>query len=217
MIVIPNGFCKKEPVRDYFCKIKIRSHLGITENELIVLSVGRFNKVKDHETFIRAADHVIESIPNAKFLMIGRGVTSENEKLMKMIQETKRPDKFVLIGERDDVIDCMHTSDVFCMHSKTEGFPNVLGEAMLCGLPCVSTDVGDATHLLNNSALIVPPSNAYELAKKLVQILSLPAYERLSLGMTGSQRITTHFSMDKMCNSYLNLYEAICEGTKLKN
>ena len=215
MIVIPNGFCKKELDRQYFCKIKFRSHLGITENQLIVLSVGRFNKVKDHKTFIRAADQVVKLIPNTKFLMVGRGVTRENKQLMKMIQETKRPNTFVLIGERDDITECMYASDVFCMHSKTEGFPNVLGEAMLCGLPCVSTNVGDAKHLLNNSAWIVPPSNATEQAEKLVQLLSLPAPERLLLGKVGSKRISTQFSMNTMSSDYLNLYEAIYKGNKV--
>ena len=80
---------------------------------------------------------------------------------------------------------------------KTEGFPNVLGEAMLCGLPCISTDVGDAKYLLNDSSWIVQPSNPDELARKLYQLLSLPVSERVVLGNIGAKRIRVEFSMNK--------------------
>ena len=150
-----------------------------------------------------------ELIPNLQFLMVGRGVTRENHNLMRMLKEVKNPDIFVLLGERDDVTDFMLASDVFCMHSKTEGFPNVLGEAMLCGLPCISTDVGDAKYLLNNSSWIVQPSNPNELAHKLYQLLSLPESERVVLGNIAAKRIRMEFSIDKMSRGYLELYKAI--------
>lgn len=209
MIVIPNGFEHQTAVNRYFSKIDFRENIGLQKDHVVVLSVGRFNEVKDHKTFIKAANLVAELIPNVKFLMIGRGVTKENQKLMRMLKEAKNPEIFVLLGERDDVIDFMLASDVFCMHSKTEGFPNVLGEAMLCGLPCISTDVGDAKYLLNDSSWIVQPSNPDELARKLYQLLSLPVSERVVLGNIGAKRIRVEFSMNKTSNAYLQLYKAI--------
>ena len=209
MIVIPNGFKHQTAVNKYFSKIDFRAGVGLQKGHVVVLSVGRFSEVKDHKTFIKAADLVAELIPNVQFLMVGRGVTRENHNLMRMLKEVKNPDIFVLLGERDDVTDFMLASDVFCMHSKTEGFPNVLGEAMLCGLPCISTDVGDAKYLLNNSSWIVQPSNPNELAHKLYQLLSLPESERVVLGNIAAKRIRMEFSIDKMSRGYLELYKAI--------
>jgi len=208
MVVIPNGFKHKTAVNKYFSKIDFRASVGLQKGHAVVLSVGRFSEVKDHKTFINAADLVAEIIPNVQFLMVGRGVTRENHNLMRMLKEVKNPDIFVLLGERDDVTDLMLASDIFCMHSKTEGFPNVLGEAMLCGLPCVSTDVGDAKYLLNNSSWIVQPSDPNELAHKLYQLLSLPESERVFLGKIAAKRIRMEFSIDKMSDDYLKLYKA---------
>lgn len=209
MTVIPNGFDSTIVENKTFSTGSFRSKLRLNRDQLLILSVGRFNKVKDHKTFIMAADLVAELIPNAHFVMVGRDVEATNQELIEIINQVQNPEIFSLLGERDDVLDCMMASDVFCLHSKTEGFPNVLGEAMLCGLPCVSTDVGDAKRVMNNSSWIVEPSNPEQLARKLYQLLIMPKSDRIAIGQVYSERIKLEFAMESTSEKYRNLYELI--------
>lgn len=67
--------------------------------------------------------------------------------------------------------------NIFCLHSRTEGLPNVVGEAMAMARPCVVTDVGDAAFLVADTGLVVPKDNAQALAAGLERLLSLPTAE----------------------------------------
>ena len=60
MIVIPNGFEHQTAVNRYFSKIDFRESIGLQKDHVVVLSVGRFNEVKDHKTFIKAANLVAD-------------------------------------------------------------------------------------------------------------------------------------------------------------
>src|SRR5690606_22128782 len=133
----------------------------------------RYNLVKDHKTFIEAAGKVAAERNDVRFMLVGRDLEHSNSQLMALINATRYADAFYLLGERNDVPACMQASDIFCLHSITEGFPNVVGEAMAVGLPCITTDVGDAAYLLDNPEWVVPAASPGKLADKLAAMLSL--------------------------------------------
>src|SRR5690554_5995276 len=189
MQVIPNGFELDRLVPTQLPDIAIRGKLGIRESDKVVISVGRFSPVKDHKTFIEAAGKLAAQRDDVRFMLVGRDLDHSNAALLSMIEKTGHADAFYLLGERNDVAACLQGSDVFCLHSVTEGFPNVLGEAMAVGLPCVTTDVGDAAYLLNNSEWVVPAASPEMLAEKLNMLLSLPEAARTALGEAGAVRI----------------------------
>jgi glycosyltransferase involved in cell wall biosynthesis len=93
-----------------------------------------------------------------------------------------------------------------------EGFPNVIGEAMACGVVCVATDAGDAAMIVGDCGLIVPRRDAPALADAITTALSMPLEERLDLGRKARRRIEEHFSIDAVVRQYENLYEAVAEG-----
>jgi len=209
MQVIPNGFDleKLTALRD--AGANIRSELDIDHDCKLVISVGRYNPVKDHKTFIEAAGKIAGLRDDVSFLLVGRGLERSNSQLMVLIEATGRADAFYLLGERGDVPACLQASDVFCLHSVTEGFPNVLGEAMAVGLPCVTTDVGDAAYLLDSPEWVVPAASPDKLAEKLDAMLSLPAAERAVLGEASVRRIREHFTMDVISRRYYYLYTSL--------
>jgi len=209
IVVIPNGFELDKAITSGNTKSSIRDEFGIDKTCKIILSVGRFSEVKDHKNFIEAAGKISMLLEDVKFFLVGRDLTGDNEKLLSMIKATGNTDAFYLLGERDDIPKCMRESDVFCMHSKTEGFPNVLGEAMAAGLPCVTTDVGDAAYLLANPEWVVPPSLPDVLADKLYQLLSLSTREREDLGLSFVSRISENFTMRDVSQRYLDLYRSV--------
>lgn len=212
MQVIPNGFELDKLITTQMSNTTVRDELAISDNCKLVISVGRFNPVKDHKTFIEAAGKLAAQRDDVRFVLVGRGLDYSNVSLMSMIEKTGHADAFYLLGERNDVAACLKASDVFCLHSVTEGFPNVLGEAMAVGLPCVTTDVGDAAYLLNNSEWVVPAASPEKLAEKLNMLLSLPEAERTALGEAGAVRIREHFTMDVISRRYYNLYRSLLDS-----
>ncbi|WLI73385.1 glycosyltransferase family 4 protein [Halomonas alkalicola] len=211
MQVIPNGFELDKLVSTQSPKASIRDSMGISQDCKLVVSIGRYNPVKDHKTFIEAAGKVASLRDDVKFILIGRDLERSNSQLMALIDATAQADTFYLLGERNDVPACLQASDVFCLHSVTEGFPNVLGEAMAIGLPCVTTDVGDAGYLLNNPDWVVPAATPGQLAEKLNALLSLPHAERLALGEAAACRIREHFTMEVISRRYYQLYTSLLD------
>lgn len=212
MRVIPNGF-EIEKLFSLGSKgSRIRDELGISKDCTMVLSVGRYNPVKDHKTFIEAACKVAAQRSYVRFILVGRDLEHSNSELMALLNASGQAEAFYLLGERNDVPACMLASDIFCLHSVTEGFPNVLGEAMAVGLPCITSDVGDAAYLLNNPEWVVPAASSERLADKLDAILSLPAEEREALGKSAASRIREHFNMDVISRRYFDLYISLIEA-----
>ncbi|HWL28238.1 MAG TPA: glycosyltransferase, partial [Burkholderiaceae bacterium] len=208
MQVIHNGY---DPANFTFSSThrkQLRDELGMTEDNLVVGSVGRYSPAKDHASFIRAAAIVGQRIEHVRFLLVGRGLTRDNPELAELISATGMPERFLLLGERSDVAACMSAMDVFCLHSRTEGFPNVLGEAMCVGLPCVSTDVGDARLLLGDTGMTVNGATPDDLARVLRDMLRLPPAQRMALGAQARQRIVERYTLDHAVRKFEALYQS---------
>lgn len=216
MLVIPNGFDLVELSELQSERASLRAKLGFGPDNVVIGSVGRFNPVKDHPTFVRAAGMLAKGNHNVRFLMVGREVEQSNSALKDWINATGYATHFVLLGERSDVSSCLAVMDIFCLHSKNEGFPNVVAEAMGTGLPCVVTDVGDAKALIQDAGVCVPRQDPEALASAIENLLQLSTDERLSLGKRGRQRISSEFTMAKVRERYESLYRHITVGT-LKN
>jgi glycosyltransferase involved in cell wall biosynthesis len=149
-----------------------------------------------------------ERMEHLRFLLVGRGLTQDNQEVAALISATGMPERFLLLGERSDVAACMSAMDVFCLHSKTEGFPNVLGEAMCIGLPCVSTDVGDARVLLGETGMTVDGATPDDLARTLRDMLELPPVQRLALGAQARQRILDRYTLGHAVRKFEALYQS---------
>ncbi|MCP1455008.1 MULTISPECIES: glycosyltransferase family 4 protein [Pseudomonas] len=212
MMVIPNGFDPEVLTASVQERQALRIAAGFSPEDLVVGSLGRYNLAKDHENFISTASLLLGDYPNVKFLLVGRDLTSENKPLMTLIRSTGYPERFVLLGERKDVPVCLKAMDIFCLHSRTEGFPNVLGEAMTMGLPCVATDVGDAAFLVGETGIVVEPQNPRALAEGLKCLISAGDVYRSDLGQKAQLRIYEHFTMRYAKSRFSEAYKKICPG-----
>jgi glycosyltransferase involved in cell wall biosynthesis len=201
-LVIPNGYAI--PVAVPFAEA--RSRLSIPADALVIGSVGRFNDAKDPRTFVEAAALVAEQHANALFVMVGRGFSTSNPVLTGWISGHRLEDRFLLLEEQKDVYDTLYAMDVFCLHSVTEAFPNVVAEAMNAALPCVVTDVGDAALLLDGSGHVVPPRNPAAIAWAIHSLIEAGPEARAALGQRGRQRIVDHFSIEAVVQQYEDLY-----------
>lgn len=173
MLVIPNGYNIDELIANEKDGIELRKSLHLSPNDIIIGSVGRYNKVKNQSLFVEAAAILIKYNSNLKFMLIGRDNNKNNIELTDKINRHNLMNYFILMDERDDIPKCMKAMDIFCLHSNTEGFPNVLVEALAAGLSCVSTDVGDAKYILKEYGSIVTPNNSKDLAHGIQQQIDL--------------------------------------------
>ncbi len=173
--------------------------------------IARYDAMKDHPTFVRAASQLLEANKNLCFVLVGRGITWDNEKLAGQIPPHLK-NHFQLLGERDDMEAIIPGLDILCSSSYGEGFPNVIGEAMSCEVPCVVTNVGDSALIVGSTGKVVPPGDPETLAKGIIELLGMPAEKRLELGREARKRIKKYFSLNKIVSDYEYFYRQVAES-----
>lgn len=205
--VIPNGFDIERYKPNKKIRGGFRKLLGLGESDFIVGMVARYDPMKDYSNFFEAARRLCVVFPNVYFVIAGRGINKGNDDLNKMILKNGLNENTFLLGERDDLSDIIPAFDIGTLSSSFgEGFPNVLGEYMSCGVPCVSTNVGDSSNIIGNTGIIVPPNNPEALAKAWLDLLAMTPEQRTELGMKARQRIVDKFSISKVVENYEKLY-----------
>ncbi|MDR9793252.1 glycosyltransferase [Aeribacillus pallidus] len=205
MIVIPNGFNleKYKPSRDE--RIKILNELGLPTSSFIIGHVGRFHPLKNHEYIITACKKIEEKYKNVHFILCGKDVDTNNRKLMNWIQQ-KGTKNIHLLGQRNDIFRVMNCFDLFILPSKSEGFPNVLGEAMACEVPCIVTNVGDSADIVADTGFSIP-INEEELVKAIKKFIKLPEEEKRRMGKEARIRVIEEFDLIKIVKKYEDLYK----------
>lgn len=162
---------------------KIRHELDVSIKQPLVGIVARLNPKKDHPTFLKAAALVVQRVADVKFLCVGGGPTAYAEELYALVNELGLKDRVIWLGDRSDVVDIYIALDILASSSSYgEGFPNVIGEAMSCGVPCVVTDVGDSASIVADPAQVVEPRNPEKLSQTIIKLLGntdIPEYREM--------------------------------------
>lgn len=205
MMVIPNGFDVEALSSTEEDGLDIRKEVNLSSDDIVIGSVGRFNPVKNQKIFIEVAANLVEDLPNLKFMIVGRDNTEENEELMSWINRYNLSDNFRLLGQRADVSKCIRAMDIFCLHSKTEGFPNVVGEAILSDTTCVATNVGDVGVLLDEES-IAPSNDVVGISNAIKNYLAYPKDKLLDKAIKNKNEVITKYSMDVVLDEYHALY-----------
>jgi glycosyltransferase involved in cell wall biosynthesis len=159
--------------------------------------------MKDHAAFLEAAQQVARARQNVCFLLVGKGTQT----LAASVAAKGLTDRVRILGYRSDIESLLPGVDMLCLSSAFgEGFPNVLGEAMACGIPCVSTDVGDARSIIGDTGLVVPVRAPASLAQAIIDLIDRGPAAREQLGRAARARIETDFSLARIVGSYTTLY-----------
>lgn len=212
MTVIPNGFDPLSFRPDPALRQSLRDELGIGSDTPLLGLVARFDPAKDHATFLRGAAIVNARCPRVRFLLCGKNVDRGNRRLVDWIDALQLGDSCLLLGLRDDVPRILAGLDVLVSSSACEGFPNVLGEAMTCGVPCVATDVGDSGLIIGATGRLAPPGDPEALAAACLDLIEMGPHRMAELGTAARLRIETHFSMRAVAAQYQDLYAKVFEA-----
>ncbi len=191
MLFIPNGIDTNVFYPDEAEGKKVRAEWGVDAPTKIIGKVARYDPIKNHPLFLKAAARIAAEYPNVRFVCVGHGAATYVAKLKEMTRTLGIEDRVMWIDARPDVRAVYNALDVFCSASLSEGFPNVIGEAMACGRHCVVTDVGDSKLVVGGMGLAVPSNDVAALTAALRQ--KLEAKEALNL--RARQRILENFTV----------------------
>jgi len=214
-MVISNGFDLEAFKPDPAARRSVRTELGVGDNQFLIGLIARFHAMKDHATFFTAASLLGRRHPEIHFLLAGSGVSPENHEVARMARENGLAGFVHLLGSRYDISRLTAALDIACLSSWSEAFPNVVGEAMACGVPCVVTDVGDSAYIVGDTGRVVARRNPKALAAACVELIEMGAAERQALGQKARKRIEERFSLANMVRAYESVYESLqnCVGS----
>lgn len=186
MAVVPNGIDTDRFRFDAAGRARVRASLGLAEADTVVGTVGRIDPIKDLRTFVTAAAKVA---PGPAFVLVGEGPDAARRELEALAARLGLP-RLVFAGRRDDMPAVYSAIDILCSSSLSEGFPNVIAEAMACGCRCVVTDAGDSAEIVGPTGIVVPRGDAGALARGLQAMLARPREGR---DEAARERIVTRF------------------------
>lgn len=210
MVVINNGFDIDVFRPDPDARQSVRRELQVEESTPLIGLMARFHPQKDHRTFLRAAARLAAERADVRFLLAGRAVNSENPELRAWLAGSGLAGRVHLLGTRHDMPRLVAACDLITSSASVgEAFPLVLGEAMACGVPCVTTDVGDSATLVGPTGRVVAPRDSDAMAAAWNAFLAMPAEERRRLGQLARQRIASHFPLSACASAYREVYESV--------
>lgn len=209
MIVIPNGFDLDAFSPNKKARKKIRGQLGLDDETIIIGLVARFDPQKDHKNFFQAAGILHKNYPDVHFLLCGDDITCDNPSLNKWMDEADVRSVTHLLGRWDDMASLQAAFDIASSSSYGEGFPNIIGEAMACGVPCVVTDVGDSALIVGDTGFAVPPKDPDALTRAWKELIEIGKDKRQKLGNDARLRIRENFSLSSVVKRYEELYKGV--------
>lgn len=199
--VVENGFDTDLFKPDPHARERIRAEFKLRPDEIAIGLPARIDPVKGHATFLKAAAELLKTNPQVRFLCIGGGSQNLAAELKALVDRLGIGSHVIWTGNRDDMPAVLNALDIAGLCSDSEGFPNVVGEAMACGVSCVATDVGDTRYLIAETGYVVPPRDERALADAWRKLLD--ADERLRLGKAARERMVENFSLERLADRTL--------------
>ena len=193
-LVIPNGFDTGRFHPDPAAGARQRQAWGVPAQAPLVGIVGRLAPVKDHPTFLRAAARMAQARPELRFVAVGAGPAGYGAHLRDLAAQLGLADRVVWTGNCEAMADAYNALSVLVLSSTEEGFPNAIGEAMACGVPCVATRVGDAALLIGGTGGTTPVGDDRALAEAALGLLGEAEPERRERAQAARARICATFS-----------------------
>ena len=215
MVVIPNGYDLACFAPDAGARERLRREWGVPDEVPLLGMVARFDPQKDHTNLIDALARLHRGGHRFAAVLVGTGMAPENRAMADRLDAAGLRDTVRLLGPRPDIPAVMCALDVHVLSSASEAFPNVLAEAMACGTPCVTTDVGDAALIVGETGWVTPPKDSAALAEALQQALQAwsdrPAWAQRQAVCRA--RIAEHFSVEAMVERYRAVWHEVTCGS----
>lgn len=203
--LIKNGVDLSQFTLDQNC---MKKELNIAENEFVIGAIGRFDRVKNYSTLIKAFLLFAKTHDRLKLVMVGDG--DEYDSLKKEILESGHADQISLLGKRNDIAALLNCFDVFVQPSFYEGLSNTILEAMAMGLPIIASNVGGNRDIIHHGSngLLFHPDDVHGLTSSLEEIYKNNGL-REHMGKLNRKTVLHEFSLSEMVKHYDHYYRSL--------
>lgn len=209
--LITNGFTIKDEVNIYRNREFLEREFSILKDFKIFAMISRYHPVKDFKTLLLSLKKLKENFKNFKCLLIGHNIY-QNKELEFLVNSYQLNTNVLLVGEIRDITSLMSGFDLLFLSSLSESFPNVIIEAMANGTPCISTNVGDISLIIDDeTGWVIPKSNPQAFSRSI--LLAINEMDNKFLWnerrLKCISKIKNNYSFEKMNNKYVELWENI--------
>ncbi len=208
IVVTPNGVevdkfaFERDAVKKFVEKNRLK------EDSFKVLYVGRFVSQKNPDKLISAVTRHMKT-QNVEAILIGEGAESYVAKLRRMSDERVH----ILTKVRfEEIVAAYHASDLFVLLSPSEGLPTTMLEAMLCGLPILTTPVGGIPDVITdeiNGLFLDLPVKEEDVASKISRFIDMDTSEINRMGKVNFEKIKTHYNWEIVADKILGVYNQV--------
>ena len=191
----------------------IRRSLGVNEDDFLILNARHLRPVYGLEYLIKAARLVTENIKNVKFIIAGDGPLYKQLHNMVCCLGLEKNVRLIGLVPRFLMPKLMQASDIYVNTSLSDGMPPSLLEAIACGKPVISFDVGGARDIIDNNinGFLVPVKDYKMLASKIIYLLKNPHFMK-NMGLKARKKAEDKFDINKRIDKITSIYEKIMEN-----
>jgi glycosyltransferase involved in cell wall biosynthesis len=191
-------------------KRKVKMELGFNPNDIAILSVGRLYARKGLFTLIESMPQVVKRFSNAKFIISGKGQSSEMQKLNAHAEKLGVKDNIIFTGYYPDkkLAKLYQAADVFAFSTYYEHHPFAILEALATGLPVVTTNVGGIPETIEDgkNGFLVEPFHPKQLADRILYLLEHPA-EASEMGFEARKTVEERFDWRIVVKKVIKVYD----------
>ncbi len=216
-LVIPNGVDTDKCFPNKEAGLKVRESLNIPKDAFVIGKIARFHRQKNHIGFLHSAAILTKKHPHVHFMLVGTNVDNENKELTDLISKLGLKDKVHMLGNRQDIPDVVNAFDLATLTSFGEAFPLTLGEAMVSGIPCVATHVGDNDYIIGDTGIITAIDDDPAMAAAWQKMVEMDKAKFKALGQAARQRTLDNFTLEQQVKQHEGLYETLHQRNNQKN
>ena len=208
--IIANGFDTSQFSSDPAQRAETRRALGIAPDDIVIGLIARFHPMKNHIGFLDAAARILQRYPQARFLLAGPGVSDLNPEFQSLLGNSRVRDRSLFLGERADMPKLTGALDIACNVSvHGEGFPNAIGEAMACEVPCIVTPQGDSVRIVGDAGAVCADGDDCTIAAAVCGMIAAGPAKMAAMGALGRKRVIDHYSIESIAAQYEGAYSDI--------
>jgi glycosyltransferase involved in cell wall biosynthesis len=205
--VIQNGINTDYFRPDRELGMRERDKWNVNNSTFLIGHVGRFDPMKDHSTFLRAAAILAKEMDNVFFVCVGDGNVTYKTEIYRLADRLGLENRIIWAGKKRDMQGVYNALDISTLSSAYgEGFPNVVGEAMACGVPCVVTDAGDSPDIVGDTGVVVSVGEHNALAMGWKKMIEHIQNNRQAVNQNVRARIEKMFGRKKLINETSELF-----------
>ena len=208
--ILANGFDLERFKPDALARKDFREKLDISPDKLLLGVVGRSHPMKNHHGWLQAFRQTIDVNKNMHCIMAGTGVAGPDSLLSKTVKELSLEEHVTLLPQTPNPEKLYPALDLLVMPSSWgEGFPNVVGEAMACGVPALVTNIGDASVIVGDTGFVAGDSTPETLAQQVLSVSLIGQAKLAVMGQRARERMVRNYGLSIAADAYEKVIEEV--------